>query len=79
MCHDLKGVWTLTNRRIAFGLFEAYTNTQVGVYTKWSKFGLHSSRVNYEEIFSAESLHQESISLVDRTKGRRSVVIITAS
>lgn len=61
MCHDLKGVWTLTNRRIAFGLFEAYTNTQVGVYTKWSKFGLHSSRVNYEEIFSAESLHQESI------------------
>ena len=30
MCHDLKGVWTLTNRRIAFGLFEAYTNTQVG-------------------------------------------------
>lgn len=36
-------------------------------------------KVNYEEIFSAESLHQESISLVDRTKGRRSVVIITAS
>lgn len=29
VCHDLKGAWTLTNRRIAFGLFEAYTNAQV--------------------------------------------------
>lgn len=29
VCHDLKGAWTLTNRRIAFGLLEAYTNAQV--------------------------------------------------
>ncbi|XP_078363340.1 bridge-like lipid transfer protein family member 2 isoform X2 [Oculina patagonica] len=29
VCHDLKGAWTPTNRRIAFGLFEAYTNAQV--------------------------------------------------
>ncbi|XP_020627121.1 protein KIAA0100-like isoform X2 [Orbicella faveolata] len=29
VCHDLKGAWTLTNHRIAFGLFEAYTNAQV--------------------------------------------------
>ena len=29
VCHDLKGAWTLTNRKIAFGLFEAYTNAQV--------------------------------------------------
>ena len=32
VCHDLKGAWSLTNRRIAFGLFEAYTNAQVSCY-----------------------------------------------
>ena len=72
MCHDLKGVWTLTNRRIAFGLFEAYTNTQVGVYTKWSKFG-NDSKVNYEEIFSAvltSGVHQSGRSYLRQAISR---------
>ena len=35
VCHDLKGAWTLTNRRIAFGLLEAYTNAQVRRNLNW--------------------------------------------
>ena len=35
VCHDLKGAWTLTNRRIAFGLLEAYTNAQVRRNLSW--------------------------------------------
>lgn len=43
VCHDLKGAWTLTNRRIAFGLFEAYTNAQVSYIVCFQKMVLTSS------------------------------------